>query len=338
MQKRISKQNWDTSWRELSKDFKIIGPKRFVKKGEYSDSDYIGYGELLSYDELIVDQKSYFSPKETTFPVREVLFTFDGVKINIPETDSRQIILFLRACDIHGIHRLDTIFLNNGPHEDFYYKRLREKIHFFLIECTTSFDTCFCVSMGTNSTNDYAVGCKFSNDGMDLFIKDQLFRKYFTDGSSCDYTPQFVNQNNICVKVPPAEMIDDSIFIHELWEEYTRRCIACGRCNTSCVTCSCFTMQDTITDKENNTAERRRRWAGCHVAGFSDMAGGHSFRKKNGEKMRFKTMHKINDFYKRFGSHMCVGCGRCDSVCPEYISFAECINRVNKIVELKNNK
>ena len=53
--------------------------------------------------------------------------------------------------------------------------------------------------------------------------------------------------------------------------------------------------------------------------------------------MRFKTMHKIYDFRKRFGYNMCVGCGRCDTVCPEYISFSNIINKVTaKVEEVQN--
>jgi anaerobic sulfite reductase subunit A len=62
---------------------------------------------------------------------------------------------------------------------------------------------------------------------------------------------------------------------------------------------------------------------------FTDMAGGHSFRKKYGQRMRLKTFHKIYDYRKRFGANMCVGCGRCDDICPEYISFSSCINKVS---------
>ena len=49
--------------------------------------------------------------------------------------------------------------------------------------------------------------------------------------------------------------------------------------------------------------------------------------------MRFKVMHKISDFKKRFGYNMCTGCGRCDDACPEYISFSNCINKLS--AELK---
>lgn len=41
-----------------------------------------------------------------------------------------------------------------------------------------------------------------------------------------------------------------------------------------------------------------------------------------------KLCHKIYDFEKRFGYPMCVGCGRCDQVCPEYISYSNCISRL----------
>jgi anaerobic sulfite reductase subunit A len=44
--------------------------------------------------------------------------------------------------------------------------------------------------------------------------------------------------------------------------------------------------------------------------------------------MRFKVLHKIHDFRARTGYDMCVGCGRCDMVCPEYISFSNIINKV----------
>ena len=35
---------------------------------------------------------------------------------------------------------------------------------------------------------------------------------------------------------------------------------------------------------------------------------------------------------------MCVGCGRCDDICPEYISFSTIINKLEDAMnEVKNN-
>ena len=79
--------------------------------------------------------------------------------------------------------------------------------------------------------------------------------------------------------------------------------------------------------------ERRRVGASCMVDGYTNVAGGGQYRRSKGERMRFKVLHKIYDFKKRFGYQMCVGCGRCDMICPEYISFSACINKVNQAVQ-----
>ena len=64
--------------------------------------------------------------------------------------------------------------------------------------------------------------------------------------------------------------------------------------------------------------------------GYTDIAGGISFRKKQGDRFRFKVMHKIYDYEKAIRlSHVC-GCGRCDNICPEYISYSNCVNRLAK--------
>ena len=91
-----------------------------------------------------------------------------------------------------------------------------------------------------------------------------------------------------------------------------------------------LTMQDIFYRDNEKAGERRRVWASCQVDGYTDMAGGISFRKTQGDRFRFKVMHKIYDYEKRFGYPMCVGCGRCDDVCPEYISYSNCINRLAK--------
>jgi len=78
--------------------------------------------------------------------------------------------------------------------------------------------------------------------------------------------------------------------------------------------------------------ERRRIWSSCQVKNFSLLAGNHDFRAAKGDRMRYKVLHKIRDFGKLAGFPMCVGCGRCDDVCPEYISLFKCIEKINEAV------
>lgn len=327
---KLSHSAFDDYLLELSKDYRLFAPILQEGKGKFALTDVVGYGEVQKLSDMTLDQKSYFSPKEVFYPIRETLFYFMNNKVETPDIDMKPMIIFLRPCDINGIKRLDTIFLKNGQEVDFYYLRRRELVKFVMIECTQGFDTCFCVSMNSNKTDNYEAAIRVTDDHVMMKVVDDALE---TQGESHDFEPDFIQENKVKVTIPNVEDVTKETFNHEVWKEYTQRCIACGRCNTSCITCSCYTMQDTKLSDDKRLGERRRIWAGCHVDGFSDMAGGHGFRDKNGERMRFKTMHKINDYYKRFEEHMCVGCGRCDDVCPEYISFSKCINKINQIVE-----
>lgn len=329
---------FDLYIQSLTKKYRIFAPATLQNKGKFAITDVVGYKEVFTGNEINFKEKSFYSPKEIIFPIRETLFHFVNGKTIVPDIDVKPIVVFLRPCDINGIERLDTMFLENGDIEDFYYKRRRDLIKYIMIECTEGFDSCFCVSMDSNKTDKYDAVIRVKENELLLNTNESDFILQEFGEKLEDFKVEFIEENKTKVCIPPIDKVTPVIFENTLWKEYTRRCIACGRCNTSCITCSCFTMQDTFTDNNKVMAERRRRWASCHVDKYSDMAGGHSFREKNGERMRFKTMHKINDYYRRFGSHMCVGCGRCDDVCPEYISFSKCINKISEIIEGGKNE
>lgn len=332
----LTKENFNQILSQLSNNYQIYAPVRKKNKGTFSANDLITYDLVSSLEEIELEEKSKYSAKEIVFPIRETLFNFiDGEQKVEAEKDEKYII-FLRPCDRNAFKRLDKIFLENGPEEDIYYKRLREKVKFFVIECTEGFDSCFCVAMDSNQVerDDYSAFLRFGRDEVSLTVNDQeLKADYFNGAEEIDFEPQFIKENKTKVNLPDRDKITNEIFEHELWQEYSSRCIACGRCNTSCPTCSCFTVKDILYDENKKSGERFRRWAGCHIDGFTEMAGGHKFREEHGDRMRYKTMHKVYDFAERFGFNMCVGCGRCDDVCPEYISFSKCINKISKIIE-----
>lgn len=334
MEVKLKQVIWNQYFDELKERYIIYAPVCKKGKGKFAETDVIGYDQVQSPKEIVWDQKSYFSPKEMIFPIRETLFRYEEGRASVPEINHKPILVILRPCDINGIEKLDCIFLKNGNEKDYYYERRRKLVKFMMIECTEGFDTCFCVSMKSNITEHYDAAISFKGDEIFINIKDsELVTDCLKNAPSIQYKPNFIKENKVKVTIPDVNKVTNECFQNPLWTEYAGRCIACGRCNTSCVTCSCFSMQDVMLSDDSAVGERRRVWAGCHVDGFSDMAGGHRFRDNKGERMRFKTMHKINDFYRRFSSHMCVGCGRCDDVCPEYISFSKCINRLNRIIE-----
>ncbi len=326
---QLSRKTADEVFAKLKESFDIFAPKLFPGEGCFSDTDIIRYGKIDSLDEIEYERRSDYSFKEALISINETLFYFTENETTVPSCTDKKILIFLRSCDLHALKRLDAIYLNNGP-EDFYYKRLREKASFVLMGCDHTCDTGFCVSMGTNQTDQYGLYLKPDGDHVLVDCRSEELAGYFQglEADSCAVTPDYVTENKEKVTLPKNLSVDS--FSNPIWESYGSRCIGCGRCNFVCPTCTCFTMQDIHYRDNANVGERRRVWASCQVDGYTDIAGGNSFRKTQGERMRFKVMHKIYDFEKRFGYPMCIGCGRCDAVCPEYISYTNLINQLAK--------
>ncbi|MDX9982463.1 MAG: anaerobic sulfite reductase subunit AsrA [Lentisphaeria bacterium] len=340
----LSPEELDQALAAWNRDLDVMAPRRIKARGRMAGQDVIRYAPVVAGNDIEWRQKSTFSPKVALFPPNETLFHLVGDRIVEPPGDrpERPLLLFCRACDIHGVDRLDRVFLDNGPAPDPFYQRRRARLRFALIECATSMENCFCVSMGTNVAKDYSLAIRFQPDGGALVeVRDaDLLAGIPGTAAAADFTPAFVQEDDSPVRVPDSEALareirENDLFDHPMWEPYSKRCIACGRCNFSCPTCSCFSTLDVTSEDTPELGVRRRVWAGCHVDRFTDMAGGHVVRDDYGSRMRFKTMHKIHDFQQRFGTHMCVGCGRCDDQCPEYISFSTCINRVADIIDRK---
>lgn len=334
MSRRLGYSDFDEILGELENNYRIYAPKSFHGIGAYSDTDVIRYGEIKSVSEIVTRQKTHYSVKEIFFPITQTLFYYFDDETRAPKLDDKGIIIFLRPCDINAVNSLDKVFLENGNIKDVYYEGLRSKIKVFMLECREGFDNCFCASMNANKTGDYDAAFRFGENEVLCEIKNDDFIPLFQNkGVEIEFTPEFVERDYAKVSLPQIEKITTDMFDDSMWSEYSKRCIACGRCNFVCPTCSCWTMQDIQYEGSQSAGERRRVWASCHVDRYSDMAGGHSFRRSSGERMRFKVFHKIYDFKKRFGFNMCTGCGRCDDICPEYISYRNAVNKVTKLTE-----
>lgn len=319
----------ETLFRRLADAYDIYAP--VVKQGEgcFSDTDVIRYDRVHSFEEIEWEKRSDYSFKEVLLPINETLFYFTESRMEESEPPRRPVIIFLRSCDLHALKRLDTIYLKNGA-EDFYYKRRRELVKFALMGCSETCGSGFCVSMGTNRADNYDFSLKLTEEAVLVDCRDESMRELFAGCSAGeqDVKPDFVTENKEKVRLP--QHLSNESFTDEIWKEYGSRCIGCGRCNFVCPTCTCYTMQDIFYQDNQKAGERRRVWASCQVDGYTDIAGGISFRKTQADRVRFKVMHKIHDYEKRFGYPMCVGCGRCDAVCPEYISYSNLVNRLAK--------
>ncbi|AFJ45879.1 anaerobic sulfite reductase subunit AsrA [Shimwellia blattae] len=342
---KITPEEFNVLIRRLSKNQRVFAPSAEFRGGRFSDTDNVIYHEISDWGELVWKEKSHMSPNTILAPITETLFYFNKDTIQIADVDTTPVVIFARACDINALSRLDYMYLTNGNNSDYSYQRIREHIHIILMECEASFENCFCVSMGTNKTDNYSAAMRFSDAGASVSLNDTFLEEALAGlGEPVDYTPGFVSENPVKVATPDSQCDDpqkirEILINHPLWEEYHKRCISCGRCTVSCPTCTCYSVFDVAYEENPQRGERRRQWASCVVPGFSDMAGGHGFREKAGERLRYRALHKVNDYKSRNGiEHMCVGCGRCDDRCPQYIKFSLIINKMTDAVRQSVDK
>jgi anaerobic sulfite reductase subunit A len=334
---RLGTERADELLCELKKEYRVFAPKRFEKQGRYSDTDVIRYDEIDSIGEIVTDRKTTYSPKEVILPITQPIMYFTEDEFRESKSDEKKILIFMRPCDINARAVQDRIFVGNGRadlREDFYYKRVRDRVKFVMMECREGWDTCFCVSMGTNRASGYAAAVRFEGDGILLDVCDDDLAAYLRGAPEAPFEPEFVTENETKVELPsiPDKGVLNDVKAHPMWKEYDDRCIGCGACTIACGTCTCFSTTDVFYSDNANVGERRRIYASCQIKGFDEMSGGMTFRNTHGDRMRYKVLHKVRDYKERFGEHMCVGCGRCTDRCPQNISFSHSVNRLSRVV------
>lgn len=333
---KVSFEEADRIFAKLREEYEIWAPKRFVGKGRYSDTDLIRYDKVCKVEEIEFKEKSDLPAKEVLSPITQSLFYFTQDEFIESKATEKKLLIFMRPCDIHAQHHQEKIYLTNGGYEDLYYKRMNEKVKIVMMECAEGWDTCFCVSMGTNKSEDYAMAVRPGEGTLLLDIQDEELRSYFDDTEPYEFKPQYIEKNELEVTVPeiPDKQVLTALKQHPMWQEFNKRCVSCGACTVACSTCTCFTTADIMYNENANVGERKRTTASCQVKGFTDMAGGMSFRNTAGDRMRYKVLHKFHDYKARFKDyHMCVGCGRCIDRCPEYISIVATLEKMGKAVD-----
>ena len=104
------------------------------------------------------------------------------------------------------------------------------------MDCNCGDDTCFCVSMNSNTTDNWLIAIKQVENEYLLSVKDNEFLSCFENCEQTEYEPEFVSQNSISVQVNeiPNKDVLNKLKQHPLWQEYDKRCIACGACVKAC--------------------------------------------------------------------------------------------------------
>ena len=215
---QLPKTKANDIFHQWAQKYDIFAPKLMEGEGCFSDTDIIRYGKVSSLDEIEWGKKSDYSFKEVLLAINETLFYFTEDQTTVPKGPEKDILIFLRSCDLHAVKRLDEIYLKNG-FEDFYYARIRNRAKFILMGCETTCSSGFCVSMGTNRSDNYDAYMKVDGETVYMDLKwEELIKDVAIAAEQAEVTPAFVTENKEKVTLP--RNLSNESFTKEIWKEY----------------------------------------------------------------------------------------------------------------------
>lgn len=262
--------------------------------------------------------------KEFLLPLRELAATYP--EPSKPEQIRPFAVFGLKECDLNSIAILDMVFAEEDFKDPLYLAR-REKMFIIASDCTEPGETCFCCLFE---------GKGYAEQGFDLNISKiedgfiveagspkgrsfiEAHKQLFADvpkalleerSEKRKQVQEALEQINAHWKFDetPKEVVEASED-SPVYDEQATRCIECQACTRVCPTCHCFYLYDT---KKADYFAKMKIWDSCMRFTYAAVAGGANPNKVLGDRLKHRLMHKFVHFVDRYGTSMCVGCGRC---------------------------
>lgn len=316
----------------------LVGPVNVNGEVVFQDVD--------SVEDIVFDFENCINtPKDYVLMNDEILFRYDlqTLKIRKPKTVFSDIVIFgARPCDTKALHLLDRFF--SKKYEDPLYFEKRKKVLIITLVCNRLGPECFCTSVksGPYLEDGFDLQLTKLSDGFYIQASSQKgkafikrFARYFEDISPgirrrwTQVIKMACNSKDIDFNIERIykTLADEGSSDQRLWQELGIRCQSCGGCLLICPTCSCFYVVDRNVGK--NEGYRARSLDACYYEGFTRMAGGYNPINSRAVMMKRKFYHKLYQQLDEFGEPGCVGCGRCNQICPGNVNWLEVIKKLD---------
>jgi ferredoxin len=308
----------EADWEDISLDVRqtILSPKKI----------------LFPQNEILLEFAKSLKGKEETLEVREVL----------PAAEPT-VVFGVRPCEARAAWLLDEVF--GGDPKDVYYWERRDQTTLVGLACTPPpSDNCFCTSVE---------GSPHSEEGSDMLLTD-LGDKYYVrsltvkgealinaaKGLFEEAKPEdkkkakaihTESEKKIKRELKGARAVSEKLkamFDSPFWDEESMSCLRCGICTYLCPSCHCFDINDEIIDTNPLRGKRVRTWDTCQFPDFTMHSSGHNPRPDKASRLRQRLLHKFQYFVQVYDKFMCVGCGRCITMCPVGIDIIKVLEKV----------
>lgn len=278
-----------------------------------------------------VDVEIEYNTIRMCTPVKEFLFPLRELAAVLPEpmepADVEPFAVFgLKACDLRSFEILDKVFTEKDFEDPLYMGR-REKMLVIASDCTEPGPSCFCNVLGgkpypetgfdlnvSHVTDGFVIGAgtprgkRFLSSHASLFadVPDALLTERDEFRQATENRLEEINAE-FHLKAPAGQIVEQG-YASDVFEEQAETCVECQGCTRVCPTCHCFYLYDTQQDEY---FAKMKMWDSCMRVGYAEVAGGGNPRRRLGDRLRHRLMHKFSYFAERYGLDMCVGCGRC---------------------------
>ena len=334
--------------REFQKTHAVYGPQVNAQTGQVF-FDLLEDSDLPDLDAAIPSMPV----KEILFPQMERIlkYSYDAqaqsVTLEKQYGEKPKVLFGLRPCDLAGIQCLDRFFLGQEFVDDVYLAHRRQSL-LITNTCTRPWDQCFCVCTHTGPAADEGFDLDLTrlDDGYLVQVGSEkgqavahahgwktaeprrLAEKTAVVDRCVERFPDLAKDNKAWVS-RAMNRITTGFVKPEVWEYIGEQCFECGACSFVCPSCSCFNIEDVTLC--GSDCERLRTRDSCSFSGYTRMAGDHNPRApvedRRNKRFFCKLSYTQSKKYLRPG---CVGCGRCQTVCPGDIGLPNVVQYIRR--------
>jgi sulfhydrogenase subunit beta (sulfur reductase) len=325
------------------------GTTRFYTQYEASSQPEKREHQFSNSSPVVGEVRTYEPIKAFFFNARQKVAV--GFQDDLPGLPEKPFcIVGAKACDLHGLKILDTVFISED-YTDPFYEKARQDTLIISADCTLALDTCYCLSFHNEPYPQESFDVNLSEVDGGYIVEEgsQKGAALISQNASLFSPPDSqslarreeqrkrvrkeVEEKIQLSNTPEEEMLQGVIernYEAPIWEEEAQTCVECAACNMICPTCHCFLLYD---QKKEDAMARFRIWDSCMLKNFARVAGGANPRKFLWMRLRNRFEKKFDFFPKVFNIIACTGCGRCISACPAKIDIRRVLSRLVENVQ-----